>query len=399
VQQAPQIESASVVLGNLVGEANSETFVKLRQAGLIPALLSAIHQPAAAWALTNAIQHDTAEYARVYCNDQALSPALLEQLLKEKPVATQAAWMLTALTAREEEVVQYLMNHPSFATTMIDCMKHPVCKDQLAPLVQALGNIATSCRSEGGPPFSSSMIASLPTLTPMLGQLLQIPTNREVVQQAAWLASCLLIDAGKPDNPATTIAAPKLVPLLFQELRENTPHSFQNQSELAHALWNALTVPGVESKSLSNSVLLSLPAWNTVRSALFTLVKLAGSVDTDACMAAISVIKLLLQRNDCHEDIRVALVEADVTNVLENVCDSADEEIGEIAANLLDKFFYIEEETYIDTDAASIQRGPTFAFGVGIGHSDFGMSRGMGRGSGATIPAWMDQATNAMNPI
>ena len=406
VQLAPQMESASVVLGNLVGEANTESFVRLRQAGLIRALLSAIHQPAAAWALTNAIQHDTVEYASVYCNDQALSAALLEQLLKEKPVATQAAWMLTALTTREAEVVQYLMKHPTFATTMIDCMKSPVCKDQLAPLVQALGNIATSSTSDGGPPFSTNMITALPTLTPMLGQLLQIPTNREVVQQAAWLASCLLQNAGIPDHPATTIAAPTLVPLLFQELRENTPHSFQNQSELSQALWSAICVPpGAESNTIFDRVLLPLPAWKSVRSALFTLVKLAGSMDADACMSAISVIKVLLERSEDHERIRVLLIEADLTSVLEKVCDSADEEIGEIAANLLDTFFYTgeEEETYMDNEAGIQEPDDTFAFSPGTerSSSESGMSRGtgVGRGSSATIPAWMNHATNGMNAI
>ena len=416
VQLAPQAESASVVLGNLIGEANTESFVKLRHAGLVPALLSAIHQPAAAWALTNAIQHDTVEYASVYCNDQALSAALLEQLLKEKPVATQAAWMLTALTTREVEVVQYLMNHPTFATTMIDCMKYPVCKDQLAPLVQALGNIATSSTSDGGPPFSTNMITALPTLTPMLGQLLQLPTNREVVQQAAWLASCLLQYAGEPNHPATTIAAPTLVPLLFQELRENTPHSFQNQSELTQALWSALSIPPGGDSRMFDRVFLPLPAWNSVRSALFTLVKLAGSVDADACMAAISVIKVLLleeeQRREGVSDdrIRVVLVEADVTTVLEKVCDSADEEIGEIAASLLDTFFYIDDETDMghdnDNDAVLVEPDGTLAFGLGTDCGDdsvsASMTRGLGRGKGSTIPEWMknhDARTNGMNPI
>jgi hypothetical protein len=243
------------------------------------------------------------------------------------------------------------------------------------------------------------MITALPTLTPMLGQLLQIPTNREVVQQAAWLASCLLQNAGEPDHPATTIAAPTLVPLLFQELRENTPHSFQNQSELSQALWSALSMPpGAESNTKFDRVLLPLPAWNSVRSALFTLVKLAGSIDADACMSAISVIKVLLERSEDHERIRVLVVEADLTTVLEKVCDSADEEIGEIAANLLDTFFYTEEETYMDNEAGILESDGTFAFGLGTEHSE--MPRGMGRGSSATKPAWMNNdATNVMNAI
>lgn len=401
VQLAPQTEAACVVLGNLVGEANGQSFVLLRQAGLIQALLSAVHRPAAAWALTNAIRHDAAEYAHIYCNDQALSAALLEQLLKEPPVATQAAWMLTALTNREENVVQYIMSYPTFAETMIACMRRPVCQDQLAPLVQALGNIATSSSYEGGPPFSTSLIANFPTLTPMLGQLLQIPTNREVVQQAASLASCLLLDAGTPEHPATTIAAPRLVPLLFQELRENTPHSFQNQCELVHALWNALSLPGVGSYWFApeKTVLIPLPQWDIIRPALSNLVKLAGSVDVDVCMATVSVIKLLIERNNDQERIRMALLEADVTTVLEKVCDFGDKEASEIAAGLLDDVFYVEEAD-MEENTGDIMPDGTFAFGLGgVGGSreyGFAPSEGMGRGRGTMVPAWMEQGNNHM---
>lgn len=444
VQLAPQSETACVVLGNLVGEANSQSFVQMRQAGLIPALLSAVHQPAAAWALTNAIRHDTAEYAMVYCNDQALSAALLEQLLKEEPVATQAAWMLATLTNREEKVVQYLMSHPTFPTTLTACMKRPTCKDQLAPLVQALGNIATTSVMDGGPAFAGALLTSLPTLTPMLGQLLQIPTNREVVNQAAWLAGCLLQDARIPNHPASTIAAPHLVPLLFQELRENTPHSLDNQRELTQALWSAMMKPpqvmassGNTSTTTTSSVPVPLPSWDLVRSSLFSLVKLAGSrVDMDASIAALSVLELLLQESSSysaaghinprcrtdHELLLDALQENDITSVLEGVCDIPNnDEAAEVAANLLDNYFYKDNDDddndigFMDAHnnnknnnnfsmehTATFLDGPFVAFGLppaaaatdtaapALGSNDAGMGRGMGRGRGAPmVPAWM----------
>ena len=390
VQVAPRSETACVVLGNLVGEANTQSFVKLRQAGLIPALLSAVHQPAAAWALTNAIRHDTAEYAKVYCNDTTLSPSLLEHLLKEPAVATQAAWMVATLTNREEDVVQYMMNHPTFPSTLIECMKRPASKDRLAPLVQALGNIATCCVSEGGPPFSGEMLTKLPTLTPMLGQLLQIPTNREVVNRASWLAGCLLHDAGIPNHPSTTIAAPTLVPLLYQELRENTPHSLENQRELTHALWNALTNP-VEDEMLGYQPL-PLPSWEKVRPALSTLVKLAGSVDADAAMAAVSVLELLMQQHPRNlEQFKEALHEQDITNVLEKVCDSHNEHAAEVAANLLDNYFYSDEDHTEDPDMAfGTEPNGTYSFGLAPEPST--EHRGLGRGRGATLPAWMSSA-------
>lgn len=402
VNLAPQSETACIVLGNLVGEANTQSFVTLREAGFVQALVAAIHQPTAAWALTNAIRHDTTEYARVYCNDQALTPALLEQLLKEKPVATQAAWMLAILTSREEQVVHYLLSHPTFANTMIECMKRPVDIDQLAPLVQAMGNIATCSTMEGGAPFSGQLLTSLPPLTPMLGQLLQIPTNREVVQQAAWLAGCLLLDAGIPNHPATTIAAPVLVPLLFQELRDNTPHSLPNQRELAGALCNALTrpeAPGHEPSMSDNDwAEIPLPSWDLVRPSIATLAKLTASVDVDGALTAINVLQILLRRTTNtpeHDLLRQSLEHHDLRHILETLCDSPNAEVAEIAANLLDDYFYVEDEG-IDNDDSHVVAGESsfmadqpFAFGLMVNDNHTGTPRGMGRGREATRPSWM----------
>jgi hypothetical protein len=382
VSLAVQEEAACVSLGNLVGDASSQVFATLRQAGMIPALVSVASQPAAAWALTNAIRHDTMEWARTYCNDQALSASLLEQLLQQPgPVATQAAWMMASLTSRESEVVQYLMRHASLKSTLVTCLERPVAKDQVVPLLQTLGNIASYEE------YVAPLLALPSNLITALGRLLQTPNlQREVLVQAAWLAGCLLCDAGVEHHPSTSIAAPTLVPILFQELRADTPHSsLEEQRELASALWNALCPPPVAVASNARTALVPvrLPSKDIVRASFPTLVRLIASVDADAVVAAVNVVDLLLSRDDDDKSLQVHLEEHDVHEALEKVCDSAIEDAADVAANLLDDYFYKD----VDGDDDEEQGLPhSMAFG---NPSPSGMGRGMGRGRGATLPSWM----------
>lgn len=386
VHLAPTNEAACVVLGNLVGEANSQSFVNLRKAGMIPALLSAVHKPAAAWALTNAIRHDKAELGRTYCCDAALSASLLEQLLKESAVATQAAWMVASLTSREDEVVQYLMNHPTFSKTLAECLQNPTSPGQSVPLLQSLGNIA-SATSEQNIPYVGLILSRLPGVTNLIAQILQTSSQRDLLQQAAWVAGIFLYDAGTPDHPSTTIGAPALVPVLFGELGANTRHAVDIQRELTQALWNALMKPSLE-QSQTGPVSLPLPSWETVRSSLTTFVKLVDSMDSDAVLAALCVIDLLIQLNDGNDILLEALEEENFTNVLEKVCDSPNEEAGEIAANLLDDYIYKDQDVLLEeTNGHGDDLKGNFAFGDPSMMG--GMGHGMGRGRAATIPAWM----------
>jgi len=366
-------EETLIIIGNLVGEGSSQVCPALRAAGMIPALVSAINQPAAAWALTNAIRNDTATWASVYCNEKFLNPGLLEQLLQQPLIATQTAWMIASLTSREAAVVQYLVGHPSFSQTLVRCLEQPISQNQTVPLVQALGNIATYEE------FVARLL-SLPSFLPLLGQLLfQNHTNsgsREVMVHTAWLAGCLLCDAGLSSHPSTTSAAPSLMPILFQLLGDNPETlSLEVKREIVCALRNALALPPAASADPSvSTVPVPLPWKDQVRGSLSSIVKLISSFDSDAVLAALYVVDLLLRRD---QSLQTALEEEDIEAALESVCDSALEEANEIAANLLDDFFYNDDEEEEYPPMGLVEATPTRS--------------GMGRGRGATLPSWMTQ--------
>jgi hypothetical protein len=195
---------------------------------------------------------------------QLLSPALLEHLLILRPTTTtvattQAAWMVASLMSREPEVVDYLVQHASFCSTLVQCLEQssktddPIC----VPLVQALGHVASQ------EAYVAPLLVTT-SLLPLVARLLQQPHSRELTLQLAWLAGCLLVDAGWDNHPSTVMAAPSLVPILFQRLGNNNNNgssssSLEEQREFTSALWNALSTPPTTPKTNNTPSVMLLP--------------------------------------------------------------------------------------------------------------------------------------------
>jgi hypothetical protein len=425
VSRVPYLEPAIVILGNLAGDNSQQVRQRLRESGMVEALVQVIRQQAqaqepvlvglqssaATWALTNLIRNDGSTiWARTYCSDDLLSPPLLERLLLSQAggggggVATQASWMIASLTNREEEVVNYLCSSPnaSFCASLIQALDNSIScprggdnDDQRLPLIQALGHIA-------------SYEAHVPTLlalnlAPLVARILQqgneLLRGGPILQQTAWLAGCLLCDAGLAQHPSTTVAAPMLIPVLMRLLSSSQQQQLKmdEQREVASALWNALAPPpshpqnGPIDGSGSGSNNLFLPPMEELYPTISALVDLSSRNDADATLAAVNVLNILLRR---IPTLRTVFEEANGREALEGVCDSSHEEAAEVAANLLDDFFDNEEEEEQDY-------GPLPAFGGTQLFGDFGQgvtsagapppppSRGAGRGRGAVLPSWM----------
>ena len=129
-----------------------------------------------------------------------------------------------------------------------------------------------------------------------------------------------------------------------------------------------------------------IPSQNDLRPSLNTLVTMLESPDTDAVVAAVNVLDCLLRRDD---DLQVWLEEAGIRDALEAVCDSSMEEAAEVAANMLDDFFYnFDDEPEMEETPPS---GGVGAFGITGGGLQPEHARGMGRGRGAVIPSWMSK--------
>jgi hypothetical protein len=415
-----EVELTSLVLGNLVGDdgAARNIFQALShdlKTSLVAGLIRSVSPvtPTAAWTLTNMIRNDSVSYARTYCSETLLSASLLMAWLREPSLATQTAWMIASLTAREEQTVEYLCGtHPLFLSAIVQSIQNPLQPDQTVPLVQALGNLA--CHPSLVGPL---LTQTTPNLIPLLQNILSTASSRDpILIQGAWLAGCLLVDVGVENHPSTTVAAPALIPVLMERLGGGgrseerislfmTSMTLEEERECTSALWNAFDMPpSIDQQhvqhqpSLMNhhirSPSVQLPfALKISRSTIQSLVRLVNSNDSDAVLSGVHVINLLLRR-ESDQDLQIVMQEEELPDALERVCDSPMEELSEVAANILDDFFYDEHQNGVGNAESlpSWTNGPTSSItptlGMDMENRDTN-ALGRGRGRCATMPAWM----------
>jgi len=274
-----------------------------------------------------------------------------------------------------------------------------------------------------------------------------------ILVQGAWLAGCLLVDVGTEHHPSTTLAAPALVPLLMDRLggvgERMTSMTLQEEREFAAALWNALDAPpsaeihprqhhALWNNQAPGPTFAELPFYLSVpRPTLRSLVRLILSNDSDAVLAGVRVVHLLLRRELGHRCLQTIMQEEELPDALECVCDSSMEEAANVAADVLDDYFYDEQQqkdngdpedaapssTRTTTNGPSVSsRTTAFAFGIdpqtqvdaapswttttttnspsaskttnafafGIDpQTKVVLGAGRGRGRSATMPAWM----------
>jgi hypothetical protein len=379
-QHHTMVEYACLVLGNILGEGTRHIPKDaISKPTLIAALIKAVSMvpPQASWALTNMIRNDHVSLASTYCAQDLLTAPRLMQWLQHPPIATQTAWMIASLTGREPEMVFYLCRHLSFLSALVQALQSPLAPDQAAPLIQALGNIAS--HETMVPPL---LLQTNPPLVPLLQQLLQqTPSSRgrnsnggNLLSLTAWLSGCLLIDAGMDQHPSTTVAAPALIPALMLRLGEGESYkslTLEESRDVAVALWNALSRPpqmeeeqqllaptfgnvdgGFNFATLAASSSKHTPPANlpfavpTTSTTLKALVRLASSKDADAVLAAVNVLDLLVRRSHQYDpsllqqqSLLRMMQEEGVENALEQICDSAVEEAAVVAADLFDDYF------------------------------------------------------------
>ncbi len=425
LSSSKEVELTSLVLGNLVGDDTAAGTIFHNasndfKASLVTGLMRSVSPatPTAAWTLTNMIRSDPVSYASSYCTESLLSCRILMAWLREPSLATQTAWMITSLTAREEETVNYLCGkkHASqeqefpFLSAIVQSIQNPLQPDQTVPLVQALGNVA--CHPSLVGPL---LTKTTPSLVPLLQSILSTtPSRSPVLMQAAWLAGCLLVDVGVEHHPSTTVAAPALIPLLMERLGKGsesrdmgsqfmTCMTLEEEREFASALWNALDKPpGADDheQGLQPNQFLRPPSFelpfnlNVPSSTIRSLVRLINSNDTDAAFAAINLVDLLLRRFDEHQNFQAVMHEEGMPDALDRVCDSPMHHAADIAAEILDDYFCDDnnndgmEEALENIWTNGLPDSAAPAFGVNADNrAPTGLGRGRGRG--ATMPAWM----------
>jgi hypothetical protein len=131
--------------------------------------------------------------------------------------------------------------------------------------------------------------------------------------------------------------------------------SFEEEREFVSALWNTLAWPpqldAHLSAYVSGSQRPSLPAnlpfaLNINRSTIQALVRHVASNDTNAVLASVNVLELMLRMqpnvisSTSHDELLEMMQEERIVDALENVCDSPMED----AADILDDYFYNDDQ-------------------------------------------------------
>jgi len=442
LSSSKEVELICIVLGNLMtSNVLRSVSVNLKES-IVASLVQSVSTatPTAAWTLTNMIRNDSFSNAGSYCSDTLLSTSQLSMWLLEPSIATQTAWMIASLTAREEQAVQYLCQRRqqqefSFLSSLVMSLQNPLQQDQTVALIQALGNLA--CHASLITPL---LTQTIPPLIPILQKILTTTSSRDpLLVQGVWLAGCLLVDVGIENHPSTMVAAPALIPILMERLgggnfgrdaaQMTITMTLEEEREFASALWNAFATPpninavdGQEQvqQSSQNTVLITHPSRSSPvhlpfkldvpRSTLQTLVRLVYSNDCDAVLASVHVADLLLRQEGhygtsfhAHQNLQTIMQEEELPDALERVCDSSMEEAANIAADIIDDYFTNEQNDNEGNDVRSPQdrvEDNTFPWNDSFlassvkFSSEIGSPRpvdGAGRGRGTTIPAWMEK--------
>jgi hypothetical protein len=442
-----------LIVGNVVGEGSTtiqyissdvKVMVVRTLIAVITASLSQQQQQlpqfnvsaAAAWSLTNLIRNDVTSYGYTFVNDQILSTTILRSWLCQHPtIATQAAWMISSLTSREEDTLRYLAT--GLVPSLLGCLCHPIASDQQVPVLQALGNLASHSslvpgliqsiikipgNDQSPPPPPTNLVSILERM------LTDLPSRDPRFIPAIWLTGCLLVDTGMPnEHPSTTMAGPALVPVIMNRLGGTSTGELklEEDRELACALWNALEQPPdlFGEWSTDQHFMLAMP-----KSTLQVLVKLMKSNDDDAVLASVHVLDLYLRRVggssmeslQSFQDFMRTLEEEDAVHALEAVCDSHIEDAANVAADLIDDFFaelhedddddddnnnqmnadvnfsYLTENVFDNIDGGNAFGAtlinPSSHVGNDVAPAAFSTDTngmGRGRGRGATFPSWM----------
>lgn len=394
-------------VGNLAGDSQSARDAA-RQAGVVQPLVTVLSKGMelkhtdicrnAAWALSNLTRGVTTS-GKEFCGPSLLTPTLVASVLMSPEqqlsttvfsvwwmnVANEMCWILAFLTAREDEVVDFLCQPSTELAWLMPHTQTVVCAalshrlDQAAhavrnataassdtalralriavPCLRSIGNIATACQGRhiGTLLHKTTILDSLKLLIAS-GVAVNDGDVASVAVEAAWAAGTLLCDAGLSEHPSTTHACPVLLPVLCQTVvSEHAKLNLKREAVLA--LWNAVASPPTmgdawSSLSVRDGFLQQIAECQGI---VTTLTDLMLNVDADLALGSVRLINALLRRLEGL--VLKEFVEANGLDALEAVCDratqdnayegrhgwqggvDATDEYSETAADLIDDLF------------------------------------------------------------
>lgn len=412
----------SALVGMLV--AQDATAWTPRVLDLWPRLVQALPQTLHACAAL--IFYDNTAWGRFFL--QHLAPSQLAHMLQLPPATggdnnnnfdddtalVETAWMVEGLSRREPAAVQALLQETTLVTNMVSLLLLPTSSSPRVqlPLWRAIGNFAVSNQGQ----YVTALLESQqPALLQAGVQVLTsgAATTTTVRVEALSTMACLLVDAGSPQHPSTTIALPAWLSHLLQTLVTST---FDVQRQALSTLTLTLGPPPVAASANNNNTDVPPIPWSqepftlptilsqyiiqqgqgaALRQLLQVLLDILHRPDADAHGHALHLLYILFQH--AATPARTAWLELDdALHCLEEflVKSNVSERVADLAARILDDFFASVRHDGDDGDDDDgdqhheEEAGNTFSFGTPPSQP---RSPPAGRGRGRVLPAWMVQ--------
>ena len=376
-------EQAAWCLGNIA--ADDEWRARLHSNGVVKPTLKLLDSKntevlrTATWASTN-LARGYRTSARPFVNQAG--ERMITLLNHDDPViVSEVAWMLSFLTAREDDAVTYLLSK-GFSNTLVNSfvkrIKH-VFSDKtneievssLTPFVRCLGNVLS------GPDVWSESVLSRNEVWDIFYRIIQIsasqcmPGNcvtvrihRTLTKEVSWVLSNI---AGGTPEQCQRLVKMNFVPALCVLLKEC---DFDVKREVAHVLFNIM----------SQNHARHLPLILSQQGTLEVLIRLLCAPDPAMIHLGIGFVSSVLEHR--VKDGRQLVQELNGIELLENLQyrDNIPPELCRMAKDIIDKYFGEDDEEE-EMDAS-------MDFSNFTGFTSQQPSGGRGRGLSMTKPAW-----------
>lgn len=383
----------SNILGNLVQDSTEAmAYLRPRWNVLVQAL------PQSAYACASLLRNDTTSYASLYL--QELKPTHLMGLFKEETTDIYAAWMLEALSQREDAAVDVLCQQEHLMHVLVERIVHVKHRpDFLVPALRAIGNCVTAREGRYVPMVLNQPNFVVPTLLTLLNERAHpydSSTLGVVLSECLWLMGCLLCDAGLESHPSTAMADTVLPHVVDMWTNKRQPTDARKGA--AMVLVTALNEPpGMPShqrvyyqayvqRVVEQYMWKSMDQRDAVLQSLVMLLQLP---DNDAIGSSLFLLDQLFHHISLSREVWDHLSGWDR---LEDLASdgTVGRDISRMAADLIDEYGSEHEEIVVKSTLHPVVPKDRFVFGAPLPPATVGVP-GAGRGRGRTLPAWMQK--------
>ena len=320
------VEQAAWAIGNIAGDG-PELRDKVLEGGVLDPLLKLIDLPGVSvgflqnttWTISNLCRNKEPPTELVYVNE--ILPSLVRLLSHEdRQIKTDAGWAMSYLTDGTNDRIDMVLHHNSLPV-LIHLLSHSEDLSVLTPVLRTVGNIVTGTDQQTQAVIDTGALSSFQ-------RLLNHP-KQSIQKEAAWTLSN--ITAGTASQIQSVIDAQLLAPIV-KCLAEG---DFRTQKESVWVVTNFTSggTPEQIHKLCSTGVIRCLCDLLTCNDERIVQVLLDG----------LQNILIHAEKLGCLEEAIDLIEECDGLDKIEQLQNSANEDVYRTAYRLIDQYFGEEE--------------------------------------------------------